>query len=68
MLKNDIFLVMCCLARQNSVEFSTNIDITSYQDGQRYTHNPEGRAVAQVVWDFFEVRGSARLSAKLDRR
>lgn len=40
---------------QNNVEFTTNIDITSYQDGKRETHNPDGRAMPQVVWDFFQV-------------
>lgn len=48
------FQWLACLL-QNSVEFTTNIDITSYQDGQRETHNPDGRAVPQVVWDFFQV-------------
>ena len=53
--------VLCCLRVcrvfevQNSLEFSTNVDITSYKDGKRYTHNPDGRAVPQVVWDCFEV-------------
>lgn len=48
------FQWLTCLL-QNSVEFTTNIDITSYQDGKRETHNPDGRAVPQVVWDYFQV-------------
>lgn len=50
--------VCCCntfVYLQNSLDFSVNIDVTSYKDGERCTHNPDGRAVPQVVWDFFKV-------------
>ena len=42
-------------SRQHELEFSTNIDITSYEDGERQTHNPLGRAYASNVWEFFKV-------------
>jgi len=44
------------LLLQNCLEFSTNIDVTKYQDGKRETYNPEGRAHASTVWDFYQVR------------
>ena len=40
---------------QQYLEYSVNIDITSYDNGERFTHNPEGQAVPQVVWDYFQV-------------
>ncbi len=40
---------------QNDLEFGTNIDITTYVDGERQTHSPEGRAHASTVWEFFQV-------------
>ena len=44
-----------CAYLQNSLDFTTNIDVTSYQDGERCTHNPDGRAVPEVVWGFYQV-------------
>ena len=32
-----------------------NIDITRYHNGKRETYNPEGRAHASVVWDYYQV-------------
>ncbi|KAL1465006.1 hypothetical protein WDU94_004604, partial [Cyamophila willieti] len=40
------------ILRDNFIEYTKNIDVTSYVDGQRETHNPEGRALPQVVWDY----------------
>ena len=40
---------------QQYLEYSVNIDIASYENGERFTHNPEGQAVPQVVWDYFQV-------------
>ena len=37
------------------MEFTTNIDLTSYVDGVRHTHNPTGRATPSIVWEFFKV-------------
>lgn len=31
--------------KENYLEYTKNIDITSYRDGVRESHNPEGRAV-----------------------
>jgi bifunctional lysine-specific demethylase and histidyl-hydroxylase NO66 len=33
------------MLKENYLEYTKNIDITSYRDGVRETHNPEGRAV-----------------------
>ena len=35
--------------------------MTSYTDGKRETHNPEGRAYAPVVWDFYNNGCSLRM-------
>lgn len=37
------------------LEYSVNINLTSYTDGKRLAHNPEGRAHASTIWDFFSV-------------
>lgn len=49
------------MLRQNRIEFTKNIDITSYRDGVRETHNPEGRAMPPTVWDFYSQGCSIRL-------
>ena len=41
---------------QKDVKFGVNLDITSYTNGKRKTHNPDGRAYSPVVWDFYKVR------------
>ncbi|KAM7347054.1 bifunctional lysine-specific demethylase and histidyl-hydroxylase NO66 isoform 2-T3 [Cochliomyia hominivorax] len=46
---------------KNHVEFTKNIDITSYKNGVRETLNPEGRALPPVVWDQFGQGCSIRL-------
>lgn len=33
------------MLKEHYLEFTKNVDITSYKDGVRETHNPEGRAV-----------------------
>ncbi|KAG7160252.1 Ribosomal oxygenase 1-like [Homarus americanus] len=38
-----------------------NLDITSYTDGKRETHNPIGQAHAPVVWDYFSNGCSVRM-------
>lgn len=35
--------------------FGKNIDVTTYIDGVRKTHNPPGRAYSSVVWDYYKV-------------
>ena len=43
---------------QECIQYGVNLDITSYTDGKRETHNPTGRAYAPVVWDFYQVRAN----------
>ncbi|KAH8308569.1 hypothetical protein KR018_006342, partial [Drosophila ironensis] len=43
------------------LEFTTNIDVTSYTNGKRQTHNPEGRAMPPVVWGFYGDGCSIRI-------
>lgn len=49
------------MLRENRVEFTKNIDITSYKENIRETHNPEGRAMPPTVWDFYNQGCSIRL-------
>ncbi|KAK3748732.1 hypothetical protein QZH41_015680 [Actinostola sp. cb2023] len=49
------------IMRKHNVRFSVNLDVTSYKDGKRETHNPEGRAYAPVVWDFYQNDCSVRM-------
>ncbi|XP_076802755.1 ribosomal oxygenase 1-like isoform X1 [Clavelina lepadiformis] len=44
-----------------NVRFGVNLDVTTYQDGRRETHNVEGRAFAPVVWDYYKNGCSVRL-------
>lgn len=49
--------------RKDSVFFTKNIDITSYnpETGVRETHNPPGRAHAPLVWDYYANGCSVRM-------
>ncbi|ESN91945.1 hypothetical protein HELRODRAFT_116230 [Helobdella robusta] len=49
------------ILRENSLNFTENIDIVTYLNEQRETHNPDGRAHAPVVWDFYQQGCSVRL-------
>lgn len=49
------------MLRTNMVEYTKNIDVTSYVDGVRETHNPEGRATPPSVWDAYGNGCSIRL-------
>ncbi|XP_045769412.1 bifunctional lysine-specific demethylase and histidyl-hydroxylase NO66 [Maniola jurtina] len=49
------------MLRNENIQFTKNIDITSYVDGKRETHNPEGRAHPHLVWDFYLNGCSIRL-------
>ncbi|KAH8323155.1 hypothetical protein KR074_007762, partial [Drosophila pseudoananassae] len=46
---------------RHHLEFTTNIDVTSYKDGVRETLNPEGRATPPVVWGFYGEGCSIRI-------
>lgn len=41
---------------KEDVQYGVNLDVTSYTNGKRKTHNPAGRALPFTVWDFYEVR------------
>ncbi|XP_041979906.1 bifunctional lysine-specific demethylase and histidyl-hydroxylase NO66 [Aricia agestis] len=49
------------MLRTENIQFTKNIDITSYKDEQRETHNPEGRAHPHLVWDYYLNGCSVRL-------
>jgi bifunctional lysine-specific demethylase and histidyl-hydroxylase NO66 len=49
------------ILRNHNLEFTTNIDITTYIDQEKQKHNPEGKAYAPIVWDFFQQGCSIRL-------
>ncbi|KAM6311894.1 ribosomal oxygenase 1 [Aegotheles albertisi] len=47
--------------RGGEVHFGTHLDVTSYAEGVRETHNPAGPALPAVVWDFYQNGCSLRL-------
>lgn len=49
------------MLRDNYLEYTKNIDITSYRDGVRETHNPEGRVTTPAIWSFYESGCSIRI-------
>ncbi|XP_035735119.1 ribosomal oxygenase 1-like [Vespa mandarinia] len=49
------------ILREHYILFTKNIDITSYFNGTRETHNPSGRAVPTVVWDYYLNGCSVRM-------
>lgn len=49
------------MLRKENIQFTKNIDITSYVNSERHTHNPEGRAHPHLVWDFYLNGCSIRL-------
>ncbi|CAL7950240.1 unnamed protein product [Xylocopa violacea] len=49
------------ILRESYILFTKNIDITSYENGVRETHNPAGRAVPSVVWDYYVNGCSVRM-------
>ena len=53
-------IVKYVLYEQERVNFTDNVDVVTYVNGKRETHNPTGRAYAPVVWDFFQA-SSAKL-------
>ncbi|CAG7836077.1 unnamed protein product [Allacma fusca] len=48
------------ILRKNTIRFGKNIDVTSYTNGQRETHNPVGRAMPAAVWDYYSNGCSIR--------
>ncbi|KAI0233822.1 hypothetical protein LSAT2_015978 [Lamellibrachia satsuma] len=47
--------------REERLHFSENIDVVTYTDGKRETHNPGGRAFPSTVWDYYQNGCSVRL-------
>ncbi|XP_016317120.1 bifunctional lysine-specific demethylase and histidyl-hydroxylase NO66-like isoform X2 [Sinocyclocheilus anshuiensis] len=50
-----------CILRNNDVQYGVNLDVTSYTNGKRETHNPPGRALPYTLWDFYESGCSLRM-------
>uniref|UniRef100_A0A2M4BDW8 Bifunctional lysine-specific demethylase and histidyl-hydroxylase n=1 Tax=Anopheles marajoara TaxID=58244 RepID=A0A2M4BDW8_9DIPT len=49
------------MLRTNNIEYTKNIDITSYVGGQRETHNPEGRVLPPEMWHYYGEGCSVRM-------
>ncbi|KAL4630418.1 bifunctional lysine-specific demethylase and histidyl-hydroxylase NO66 [Arapaima gigas] len=49
------------ILREDFVQFGVNLDVTSYRNSKRDTHNPPGRALPFTVWDFYKKGCSLRL-------
>lgn len=49
------------ILRDKHVTFGKNLDVTSFSNDQRETHNPVGRAYPPVVWDFYNNGCSLRM-------
>uniref|UniRef100_A0A8C4ZB05 Bifunctional lysine-specific demethylase and histidyl-hydroxylase n=1 Tax=Gadus morhua TaxID=8049 RepID=A0A8C4ZB05_GADMO len=46
---------------KDDVQYGVNLDVTSYTNGKRDTHNPPGRALPFSVWDFYSSGCSLRM-------
>lgn len=49
------------ILREKPLYFTKNIDVTTYVNGKRETHNPKGRAYPRLVWDYYSNGCSVRL-------
>ncbi|XP_056437556.1 ribosomal oxygenase 1 [Gadus chalcogrammus] len=49
------------ILREDDVQYGVNLDVTSYTNGKRDTHNPPGRALPFSVWDFYSSGCSLRM-------
>ncbi|CRL01956.1 CLUMA_CG015212, isoform A [Clunio marinus] len=49
------------MLKENYLEYTKNIDITSYKDGVRETLNPEGRATTPSIWNYYADGCSIRI-------
>lgn len=49
------------MLRKHNIEYTKNIDITSYREGERETHNPDGRVLPPDMWSFYEEGCSIRM-------
>ncbi|KAI1299233.1 Bifunctional lysine-specific demethylase and histidyl-hydroxylase NO66 [Halotydeus destructor] len=48
------------IIRTENIQFGKNLDITSYTNDERKTHNADGRAYNAVVWDQYQSGCSVR--------
>ncbi|XP_017002371.2 bifunctional lysine-specific demethylase and histidyl-hydroxylase NO66 [Drosophila takahashii] len=46
---------------RHRLDFTINLDVTSYKNGRRETLNPEGRAMPPVVWGLYSEGCSIRI-------
>ncbi|XP_017965707.1 bifunctional lysine-specific demethylase and histidyl-hydroxylase NO66 [Drosophila navojoa] len=46
---------------ENQLEFTTNIDVTTYKKGVRQTLNPVGRAMSPAIWGYYGDGCSIRI-------
>lgn len=49
------------MLKENHLEYTKNIDVTSYRDGVRETHNPGGRAIVPAIWSYYDDGCSLRI-------
>lgn len=49
------------MLKDHHLEYTKNIDVTSYRDGERETHNPCGRATTPSIWNFYADGCSIRI-------
>ncbi|KAK7083514.1 hypothetical protein SK128_014647, partial [Halocaridina rubra] len=49
------------ILHEQVVLYTKNLDVTSYTNGKRETHNPIGQAHAPVVWDYYNNGCSLRM-------
>lgn len=49
------------ILREERIIFGEHIDVTTYSNGKRETHNVAGRAHASVIWDYFQNGCSIRM-------
>ncbi|KAI4463318.1 mina53 myc induced nuclear antigen [Holotrichia oblita] len=49
------------MLRENLLYYTKNVDVVTYENGERQTHNPEGRAIPANVWDYYMNGCSVRI-------
>lgn len=46
------------LPLQDSLQYTVNINVTSFEDNKRQTHNPIGKVYPSTLWQYFMVQYS----------
>ncbi|KRT78949.1 hypothetical protein AMK59_6874, partial [Oryctes borbonicus] len=49
------------ILRNNLLYYTRNVDVVTYENDERQTHNPEGRAIPANVWDYYMNGCSVRI-------